>query len=1365
MSLFKSKHQPKVKKLNHRKRASSTGYLTFGRLEPRQLLAADVLISEFLSSNDSGLVDGNGNESDWIELFNAGDQAQDLAGWHLTDNGSDLGKWVFPNVAESVLAPGEYLVVFASGDGVADIAGNLHTNFRLSSSGEYLALTRPDTTVVSEFGANGTDYPAQFTDVSYGAGVSGAAFFQTPTPGEANGAEFSGVVGDTVFSVERGYYTSSFDVEITTSTTGATIYYTTDGSNPEPGNGFTYSSPITISSTTNLRAAAFLDGYIPTNIETQTYIFGSDVLTQSVAPAGFPSQFLPITADTIDYAVDPEIALDPIYTDRLLEGLQDIPTVSLTSTVDDIFGSNGIYTNPLDDTLEVPTSVEYILADGTTGFQIDAGLRISGGASRIPSRSPKHSFSLRFRQEYGQGRLEYELFEESLVTSFNSLQLRATYNNSLIHFNNNQRNNATLIRDQFVRDSLLAFGQDDAQHGEYTNLFINGLFWGVYNLHERGEAAHFSEYNGGEPDDYDALNGGVAIDGNLNSWNALRAAARNGTFEEVQERLDVDNFIDWVIIQEYVGNVDLQTGANWRAAGGGPNNAKWRIYAWDSERSLEGVSSGLPDTLTDATGLLDDLREFPEFILRMEDRIQKHYFNGGALTESAVTQRWQARVDELDLAIIGESARWGDYRRDFWNGNNQGGSADLYERDVHWVAENQRLLTQYFPARADIVLAEYESLGYFGNVDAPVFQIDGAIQSGGEVSAGSSLDIISAPGATAYYTTDGSDPRLPDGSVDPSAIAATPASSPVILDTSTNILARTFSNGEWSAVHDATFVIPAVQSDLRITEINYNPADPSVSEVAAGYTDNDDFEFIELYNSSTSGSINLEGVQLSNGVAFDFSDIDLLPGERVVVVEDVDAFMERYGDSATVLGQWSGGLSNGGERVTLLDSSANEILSIDYGDSDPWDSAADGLGFSLVLDDPVNTPVEELGKYYRWRASTELGGTPGTAATARTGVVINEILAHTDSPQSDSIELFNPTSSDINVGGWYLSDAGDDLLKFQIPAGTVIAAGGYLVFDEADFNSTSIGFALSGSNGDQVYLSQAFDGEFLGLQDAVEFGATFNGESLGRLPNGTGRLTRLAENSLGAANGVAEVGPLVISEVNYHPGTPNAAALALYPSLTDNDLEFIEIANPTASTIDLTDWRIRGEADYDFTVGTSLAAGAAIVIVSFDPTDPLNANKLAAFEAHYGLGSGTNIVGDLSASLSNSTGRISLQQPDAPDALGDIPHVVVDEVVYDDVAPWPDADGSGQSLQRDDFAASGSLVASWIADAPTPGFFEGQFLLGDINQDGVVNFLDISPFISRLQTGIFLAEADIDGNGLVNFLDISPFISLLSAQG
>ena len=416
-----------------------------------------------------------------------------------------------------------------------------------------------------------------------------------------------------------------------------------------------------------------------------------------------------------------------------------------------------------------------------------------------------------------------------------------------------------------------------------------------------------------------------------------------------------------------------------------------------------------------------------------------------------------------------------------------------------------------------------------------------------------------------------------------------------------------------------------------------------MQKVTKALQNNDDFEFIELYNPSTTGTINLNGVQLSDGVIFSFGDVDLLPGERAVVVEDVDAFMERYGDSANVLGQWSGGLSNSGEEVTLLDSSLEEIMSINYQDNDPWYNAADGHGFSLVLEDPVNTPVDELGKYYSWRSSTLLGGTPGDAPFDRAGVVVNEILAHTDAPQSDSIELFNTTSAPISVGGWYLSDEGDDLFKYQIPAGTVIAAGGYLVFDESDFNVTSTGFALNGSEGDQVYLSQGVAGVFVALQDAVEFDATFNGESLGRLPDGSGRLTRLAETSFGVANGVAEVGPLVISEVNYHPENPTNL------SITDNDLEYIEIANPTSADVDLTDWRIRGEADYDF-AGGILPAGEAIIVVTFDPAVDLV--KLNAFRAHYGIGTDVAIVGGLSASLSNSSGRIALQQPDSPDASG-----------------------------------------------------------------------------------------------------------------
>jgi len=240
----------------------------------------------------------------------------------------------------------------------------------------------------------------------------------------------------------------------------------------------------------------------------------------------------------------------------------------------------------------------------------------------------------------------------------------------------------------------------------------------------------------------------------------------------------------------------------------------------------------------------------------------------------------------------------------------------------------------------------------------------------------------------------------------------------------------------------------------------------------------------------------------------------------------------------------------------------------------------------------------------------------------------------------------------------------------------------------------------------------------------------------------------------------------VISEINYHPENPNAAALAILSTLTDNDLEYIEIANPTSAAIDLTNWRIRGESDFDFAPGTSLGAGEAIIVVTFDPTDSFNSFTLAAFRAHYNLSAGVSIVGGLSSSLSNSTGRISLQQPDAPDALGEIPHVVVDEVVYDDLAPWADADGSGLVLERDDISANGNLSTSWVGAAPTPGVFEidDDFLLGDASLNGVVDFSDIGPFISILQAGGYLDEADINRDGVVDFTDISFFIDLLVAQ-
>ena len=611
-----------------------------------------------------------------------------------------------------------------------------------------------------------------------------------------------------------------------------------------------------------------------------------------------------------------------------------------------------------------------------------------------------------------------------------------------------------------------------------------------------------------------------------------------------------------------------------------------------------------------------------------------------------------------------------------------------------------------------------------------------------------------------------------DISFDARLILTTQSSSAqsVTLNATTEIKSRSINGGTWSALSAATFfidAIPASPSNLRVTEINYNPASGA--------------EFIELWNSTsgtTAATLDLAGVQLTDGPSSPFviaEGATLLPGEYGILVSDEIAFLAAYPnvDPAVILGEFAGGLSNSGERVKLVAADGNEIVDVEYNDSDPFPVAADGAGASLVLKDAANTPANLTSKYYSWGSSTIFGGTPGTGDFTPAGVIINEVLANSNGVVSDSIELFNPTVGPIDISGWFLSDAGGNLLKFEIPSGTVLGAGQYIVFDESDFNPTPATpaanhFALSASGGDEVYLvipdGSGGVSEFV---DSVEFGASFNNRSFGRIPDST-RLGQLEETSLGLSNGSFHVGPVLISEVNYHPSDPSFAALVIAPSLSASDLEFVEIHNQSAASVSLTNWRLRGEVDFDFLPGSSISADQTIVLVSFSPTDSVMAS---AFRTHYGIGSGVALLGPYSGKLSNSFGRVELQQPDAPPADNPtlIPRVTSDEVLYDDSGLWDSsADGLGNSLSRIEVNESGNSPLSWEGVAPTPGTFSvptpPPFLLGDVNQDGVIDFSDIPSFISVLQGGDFLAEADINGDGVVDFADISFFVDLLIAQ-
>ncbi len=836
---------------------------------------ADILVTEFMAVNDSTLLDGDGNASDWIEIHNTSSDEVNLTGWYLTDDATNLQLWPFPDVS----IPGNgFLIVFASGqeiDDYVDSLGYLHTNFKLSRNDEdqheSVVLVKPDGVTVAHAYL---DYPEQLEDVSYGlsremkftslviegddatvlipdgpvegwtdvnfddagwpltgatgvgyeretgyAGLinldvgdmhgqntsvyiriefeiwdpsvfdlltlrmkyddgfvgylngelvvatpnapgspewnskasfgheasateyedfditdwigallpgknvlaihglnvsltssdmlilpeliavdisdvqqSSAMFFTTPTPGTANTAGVLGYVADTKFSVDRGFFSKSFNVVITTATEDAKIYYTLDGSKPTPETGVPYIEAIRIAKTTVLRAAAFKPGYQPSNVDTQTYLFVSDVVTQSSkAPGpGWPTSS--INGQVFRYGMNPEVTGDPRYAGLIDDALLSIPSISLVTDLNNLFDrSTGIYVNAQRHgrDWERPVSVELIYpggAEGTgfpdgndEGFQIDAGLRIRGGFSRSGS-NPKHAFRLFFRSEYGDGKLNYPLFGDEGVNSFSKVDLRTAQNYSW-SFQNNSAN--TMCRDVWARDTqgLTAQGYTRSR---YYHLYINGQYWGIYQTQERSEAAFGASYFGGDREEYDTVKAAGSIggyttevtDGTFDAWRRLwdlskRGFATDANYYHAQgldpvthERdpkydvlLDVDNLIDYMIMIFYDGDRDAPISNflgntrtnNWFGVRNRNGEEGFRYFVHDAEHIM---SRGM----TDRTGpypcgdqfqysnpqwIHQQLVANPEYRLRFADHAHKHLFNNGLLTADAAVARFE----------------------------------------------------------------------------------------------------------------------------------------------------------------------------------------------------------------------------------------------------------------------------------------------------------------------------------------------------------------------------------------------------------------------------------------------------------------------------------------------------------------------------------------------------------------------------------------------------------------------------------------------------------------------------------------------------------------------------------------------------
>lgn len=491
------------------------------------------------------------------------------------------------------------------------------------------------------------------------------------------------------------------------------------------------------------------------------------------------------------------------------------------------------------------------------------------------------------------------------------------------------------------------------------------------------------------------------------------------------------------------------------------------------------------------------------------------------------------------------------------------------------------------------------------------------------------------------------------------------------------------------------------QRYLRITEIMYNPA-----PAPALTNDAQQFEYLELQNIAPDTTLNLAGVRFTDGISFNFTGsavTSLAPGQTVLIVRNQALFTARYGGGFNIAGEYSGALSNSGETLRLEDATGEKILEFAYNNS--WYRLTDGLGFSLVI---VNAQADwsTWGNKSSWRASGQLHGSPGVAADpagAPTGpVIVNEVLTHTDLPQLDSVELFNPAATNVNLGGWFLTDDFYAPKKYRIPDGTVIPAGGYLVFTENQFATGTTSFRFS-ELGESVYL---FSGDantnLTGYFHGYDFPAAPNGVSFGRYTNSQGEVSFVLQSAvtLGAANAYPRVGPLVISEIMYHPPDLNG--------VDDSLNEFIELQNITGTNVPLYDpayptntWRFRNAVDFDFPANQTLAAGDRLLVVGFNPA---NAAQLAAFRAQYGISNSVPIYGPWQGKLDNSGETIELKQPGAPDDTLVVPYYMIDKVAYRDAAPWPKgADGIGNSLQRVNNAGFGNDPTNWFAAGITAG--------------------------------------------------------------
>lgn len=482
-----------------------------------------VYISEVCAIHDRG-----SSEKDWIELYNGSDEPISLDGWYLSDSLKNPQKYRISTL--SVESHG-YAVIETTSSATSRKDGD--GNFGIDPSGETLYLSDASGVIRDAF-QTGAQRNGLSSGRIEGDNHTRRVLFSNITKGKQNSeSRYTGYTSVPVFSENGLYQTNEFSLTLSCADPNAEIRYTLNGNEPTERSTL-YEGPIRISKNTVVRAIAFSNGLLKSEVVTYHYLFES-----------------PHQVPVVCMAIAPD----------------DFKTVYSVSEHKQIKGT------------ERKAQFNYYEADGKIGTSFPADVRCKGQGTLKYSQK---SFSIHLRAQYGMGTLEYPLFPDYPFTSFGALVLR----------NGGQNIGKSRFHDSFISRASIGMNVETA-NSRATALYVNGTYYGLYELGEDLNADYLNTHYGADKDLVDLVryNGDVATQGKSDDWKKLRDSAykldlrSDEKYAEYLEQIDVDYFIDYLIARTYFSDTDMINQKHWRVRG----SIKWRPLLFDLDLTMNGV--------------------------------------------------------------------------------------------------------------------------------------------------------------------------------------------------------------------------------------------------------------------------------------------------------------------------------------------------------------------------------------------------------------------------------------------------------------------------------------------------------------------------------------------------------------------------------------------------------------------------------------------------------------------------------------------------------------------------------------------------------------------------------------------------------